>query len=188
MASTARLTTLRVEDDRLDSLPAAPLVHALLAELHDRYGAPDADPDHLGADDLAPPHGAFVIAWLGDEAVGCGGVRRYEAHVGELKRMYVAPPFRGRGISRVVLGALEERARSYDLRRLVLETGVHQPEAIGLYRSAGYDPIERYGFYRTSPLSRCYAKALTAPDDGPDVSSGRTAPGGSAGPGRPSRR
>ena len=151
---------LRIADHRLDSPAAAPLAVALAAELEDRYGEPDADPDHLTADDLVPPAGAFVLAWLDRDAVGCGGLRRYDDGVGELKRMYVDPRFRGRGVAREVLGQLERRALRLGYRRLVLETGVRQPEAIALYASAGYEPIAPYGFYRTSPLSRCFAKTL----------------------------
>jgi GNAT superfamily N-acetyltransferase len=152
--------TTRVEDDRLDSPAASPLVEALGAELLERYGVPDADPDHLTADDLAPPSGAFVVARVGTAAVGCGGLRRYDTAIGELKRMYVAPPFRAQGVARLVLSALEDRARQLGYERLVLETGGRQPEAIGLYTSAGYRGIERYGAYRSSPQSRCYAKWL----------------------------
>ena len=183
------MSDLRVDDHRLDSAAAVPLVRALELEYVERYGQPDADPDHLSADDLAPPAGAFVVAWLGAEAVACGGLRRYDVGVGELKRMYVARPHRGRGVSRVVLRALEDRAWTCGYRRLVLETGVRQPEAIGLYLSAGYTAIEPYGFYRTSPASRCFAKTLAAPRGaGPDVRSGRIAPGGSSDPGTPSPR
>jgi putative acetyltransferase len=150
----------RVEDDRLDSGAASPLVAALGAELLERYGFPDPDPDHLTADDLAPPPGAFVVARVGAAAVGCGGVRRFGRTVGELKRMYVAPAFRGAGVGRAVLATLEDRARQLGYEQLVLETGVRQPEAIGLYVAAGYRGIDPYGAYRSSPLSRCFAKPL----------------------------
>jgi GNAT superfamily N-acetyltransferase len=153
--------SLRIADSRLDSEVAAPLARALLAELEDRYGEPDADPDHLTADDLAPPVGAFVVAWLDGTAAGCGGLRRYDDGTGELKRMYVSPASRGRGVGRRVLEALEDRAQHrFGYGRLILETGVLQPEAMALYESAGYARIEPYGFYRTSPLSRCFAKTL----------------------------
>jgi GNAT superfamily N-acetyltransferase len=152
--------SLLIADRRLDSPVAAPLATALAAEIEDRYGEPDADPDHLTADDLVPPAGAFVVAWLDRDAVACGGLRRYADGVGELKRMYVDPRFRGRGVARQVLGQLEARAQRLGYGRLVLETGVRQPEAMALYASAGYEPIEPYGFYRTSPLSRCFAKTL----------------------------
>jgi GNAT superfamily N-acetyltransferase len=151
---------LRIADERLDSPVTTPLARALLTEIEARYGEPDADPDGLTADDLAAPVGAFVVAWLDLTAVGCGGLRRYDDGVGELKRMYVDPQYRGRGVARTILGQLEHRARGLGFRRLVLETGVRQPEAMALYASAGYEPIEPYGFYRTSPLSRCFAKTL----------------------------
>ena len=74
--------------------------------------------------------------------------------------MYVKPDMRRRGISRVVLEELEAHARAIGYTRLVLETGTRQPEAIALYESAGYESIEPYGFYKTAPMSRCYAKSL----------------------------
>ena len=152
---------VELRDDRLDSPVGARLVHAQWSELLARYGVPDADPDDLQADHLAPPHGVFVIAWVEGVAVSCGGVRQYDATTGEIKRMYTVPEARRRGISRVVLEQLETRARAIGYSRLVLETGVRQPEAIALYESAGYDAIEPYGFYKNAPLSRCYTKILS---------------------------
>ena len=152
--------SVELHDDRMDSGVGAPLVHAQWSELLARYGVPDADPDDLQADHLAPPHGVFVVAWFDGVAVGCGGIRRYDDSTGEIKRMYVAPDLRRRGISRVVLEALEARAVAIGYTRLVLETGTRQPEAIALYESAGYEPIEPYGFYKSAPMSRCYAKSL----------------------------
>lgn len=151
---------LRLVDDRLDSVVGARLVRAQWEELLERYGVPDADPDGLDAHHLAPPDGVFVVAWRGDVAVGCGGIRRYDETTGEVKRMYVAPEHRRRGISRAVLSSLEARAIGIGYRRLVLETGTRQPEAIALYVSAGYEQIENYGYYRDSPASRCFAKRL----------------------------
>jgi putative acetyltransferase len=87
-------------------------------------------------------------------------LRRYEPGVGELKRMYVIPSYRGRGIGRAVLDGLETRARELGYHRLVLETWVRQPDAMALYTSAGYTQLEPYGFYRTLPLSRCFEKLL----------------------------
>jgi GNAT superfamily N-acetyltransferase len=145
----------------MDSEVGAPLVHAQWLELLARYGVPDADPDDLHADHLAPPHGVFLVAWADDVALACGGVRRYDATTGEIKRMYTVPEARRRGISRVVLEELEVRARAIGYKRLVLETGTRQPEAIALYESAAYDAIEPYGFYKDAPMSRCYAKSLT---------------------------
>ncbi len=159
MAHAPRLT-VRVEEDRYDSPVAAPLVRELLAELHDRYGQDDADPDHLDAPQLAAPLGTFVVAWRDADAIGCGGLRRADEHTGEIKRMYVRPAWRGHGVGWAVLDAVEERARRLGYDRLILETGTRQPEAIGLYTSAGYEPIAPYGAYRWSPLSRCFAREL----------------------------
>jgi GNAT superfamily N-acetyltransferase len=151
---------IEIVEDRIDSDVGAALVHAQWRELLERYGVPDADPDGLTADHLAPPTGVFLVAWRDAVAVGCGGVRRYDDSTGEIKRMYVVPDARRQGISRVVLAALEARSRALGYIRLVLETGTRQPEAMALYESAGYHSIAPYGFYRNAPQSRCYAKQL----------------------------
>jgi GNAT superfamily N-acetyltransferase len=82
--------------------------------------------------------------------------------MGEIKRMYVEPDARGKGVGRTILRSLEQRARESRYTALRLETGARQPEAIALYESEGYLPIEPYGFYRDSPLSRCFEKHLDA--------------------------
>jgi GNAT superfamily N-acetyltransferase len=74
--------------------------------------------------------------------------------------MYVQPAYRRTGVGRAVLTALEARARALGYARLRLETGVRQPEAIALYRAAGYEPIEPYGLYRDEPMSRCFEKRI----------------------------
>ena len=151
---------LELRDDRLDSDVGAPLVRAQWLELLERYGVPDADPDDLKADHLAPPHGVFLVAWVDGVAVSCGGIRQYDATTGEIKRMYTLPEARRRGISRVLLEELEARAVAIGYTRLVLETGTRQPEAIALYTSSGYVPMTTFGVYRDSPNCRCFAKAL----------------------------
>jgi GNAT superfamily N-acetyltransferase len=82
--------------------------------------------------------------------------------VGEIKRMYVEPEARGKGVGRTILRALQQCARESGYSALRLETGARQPEAIALYESEGYLPIEPYGCYRDSPLSRCFEKHLDA--------------------------
>jgi GNAT superfamily N-acetyltransferase len=147
------------------------LLIRLDADLDERYAADDADlqgvPDHtmlaVPPSDVVAPLGAFLVAWLDGEPVGCGAVRpapTREPATAELKRMYVVPEARGRGISRELLDRLEGAARDLGYRRMILETGLRQPEAMALYESAGYTPIASYGGYRDSPLSRCYEKAL----------------------------
>ena len=108
------------------------------------------------------PGGAFVVAWLAGEAVGCGAVRPLHGRPGvaEIKRMYTAPPARRQGVSRVVLDRLEAIAGALGYGRLQLETGTPQPEAIALYESTGWVAIQPYGHYKDAPTSRSFAKDL----------------------------
>ncbi len=127
-----------------------------------RYGGRDetaVDPTQF-----APPGGLFLVAWLGDEPVACGGLRRLADGVSEIKRMYVDPAHRGRGYARRLLAAAEEAARDLGYRRMQLETGTAQPEAMALYTSCGYQRIPSYGYYSWSPQNACYAKELVAAD------------------------
>ena len=97
------------------------------------------------------------------EAAGCGAFRRHDGpDAAEIKRMYVRPARAGGASGEPVLEDLERRAAAAGYGRVVLETGARQPEAIALYASAGYREIEPYGFYRCSPLSRCFGKDLPA--------------------------
>jgi GNAT superfamily N-acetyltransferase len=146
------------ETSRIDAGVAAALVVELLADLAARYDGPD--PFEPSPHELAPPHGTFVVAHLGGRAVGCGGIRRHEDGVAELKRMYTRPAARRRGVARALLARLEADARGLGYRRIILETGIQQPEAIALYEGLGYLPREPYGQYRDFPDSRFFEKAL----------------------------
>lgn len=142
---------------------AAPLLAALEADLDERYGdvSSDIPPPVHRAEDYAPPGGVFLVARLEGEPVGCGAVKRGPAEgVGEVKRMYVAPHARGRRVGAALLDALAEAARGLGYARLVLETGVLQPEAVALYTREGWQPVEAFGHYAASPLSRCFGKPL----------------------------
>ena len=154
------LSDLRLVAERLDSASGALLVRALLDELMTRYGFPD--PDQPAADELLPPGGVFFVAYRGARPVGCGGLRRHDEHVGEVKRMYVHPEHRRHGVGRAVLRAVEAEAHRIGYVKLVLETGMRQPEAIALYESEGYVAVEPWGPYREVASSRCFAKALAA--------------------------
>jgi len=88
-------------------------------------------------------------------------VRLVDAETGELKRMYVSPDVRGKGVGRRLVAALEAEARALGARRLVLETGTRQTAALALYRATGFDPIPLYGEYEQSPeTSVCLGKDL----------------------------
>ena len=134
------------------------LVEEVQQEYVARYGGRDDTP--VDAAEFAPPRGVFLVATSDGEPVACGGFRTVEPGVGEIKRMYVTPRARGRGLARRILAELENRARTAGCAVLKLETGAHQPEALALYASAGYEPCEPFGHYRSSPLSRSLAKAL----------------------------
>src|SRR5262249_14449887 len=121
---------------------------------------PGATHFRLNPAEVAEGAGAFLVARRGGQAAGCGALRRLAEGVGELKRMYVCPEERGRGIGRRILAVLEAEARALGLRRIVLETGVRQAEALALYEGAGYRPIPAYGEYVGSPISVCMAKDL----------------------------
>jgi GNAT superfamily N-acetyltransferase len=149
---------LELVAQRIDDAEAAALVDALLSDLAGRYGGRDAF--HPDPASLAPPDGVFVVARLDGVPVGCGGFRRFADGVAEIKRMYVAPEARRRGVGLAVLADLEARARALGYESIRLETGTNQPEAMALYQQAGYRAMVPYGHYRESSMSRCFEKDL----------------------------
>ena len=129
---------------------------AELAEMYDGEG--DIEPE-LPRDEMV----ATVLVTVDGEVAGCGSLRdaaRYGEGYGELKRMFVRPAFRRRGLSRLVVTELEAIARTAGYVRLILETGVRQQQAIGLYRSCGYRRIPSYGPYEFEEHSVCYGRWL----------------------------
>ena len=140
----------------------AALVQQLIAELQleyvDRYGGPDETP--VDPTDFEPPNGLFLLAKNAEQVVGCAGLRRHSDRDVEVKRMFIRRPFRGRGWSRELLRLIEDEARGLGFRRMIMETGLAQPEAMRLYVTSGYEPIPGFGHYRDEPMNRCYAKAL----------------------------
>jgi len=170
---------ITITEEPYDGDVAAGFVAELLQELNERYADADAaaveedvelpdDDDYLAEVTPAmvqPPHGVFLVAWLDDAPGACGAVKPLDSDpsIGEIKRMYTRPTARRRGLSRAILEALERRARELGYRRLQLETGTQQPEAMALYESHGWHRIEPYGHYRDAPDSVCFAKALDLP-------------------------
>jgi ribosomal protein S18 acetylase RimI-like enzyme len=105
----------------------------------------DSGRDGAGdASEFAPPDGCLLIARLADQAVGCAGLRTLAPGVGEVKRMWVAPAARGRGVARSLLAELEELARRRGLHSLKLDTHSSLEEALRLYRSCGFREIARF--------------------------------------------
>jgi len=138
---------------------AQALTDALWAEMVERYG--DGEPGAAHPEQFQPPYGVFLVARVDGRDVGCGGLRLHHEGVGEVKRMYVAPELRGRGVARVILQALIDHAREKGLREVWLETGTAQPEARALYESFGFTAIPPYGDYQDDERSRSYRLVLT---------------------------
>ncbi|NEB40890.1 GNAT family N-acetyltransferase [Streptomyces sp. SID14515] len=139
-------------------------------EYDERYGD-GGDLTPLDPSMFLPPHGLYLLAYdEQDRPVATGGWRTqnrndqgYWDGDAEIKRMFVIPEGRGRGLARRMLAALEEDARAAGRIRMVLETGDQQPEAIALYASSGYTVCEKFGHYREYESSICMAKPLRQP-------------------------
>jgi len=156
---------LRLERVAITHAAAQALIAEVQEEYVARYGGPDQTP--IDPTMFEAPSGAFFVGHLGDVPVAMGGwrmrpdvVRLGGALSAEIKRMYVAPPGRRMGLARAVLAHLESTAYEAGADVMVLETGTAQPEAIALYESAGYEPVEKFGHYAWSPKNRCYGRRL----------------------------
>jgi GNAT superfamily N-acetyltransferase len=126
--------------------PASDLVEAMIVELVPLYGRIDVPGmPKAGPEELSPPGGTFLLGHDDDGTVLCGGgVKDLGGGVAEIKRMFVVPEARGRGLARELLVALEDAARDLGYERVRLDTGPKQPAAEHLYRSAGYEEIENF--------------------------------------------
>jgi GNAT superfamily N-acetyltransferase len=154
--------TVDIRRSTLAAPDAARLIAALNAELTATFPEPGATHFSLSGAQLGVGDGAFVVAYRDDMAVGCGAVRRLDEANAELKRMYVDPSLRGRGIGRALVEALEREARLLGVTRMVLETGTRLAPAIKLYEAMGYTRIPLFGEYLSSPdTSLCFGKSLT---------------------------
>ncbi len=149
----------------LDHPDAQVLVAGVQQVYVERYGGTDDSPMDVAA--FEDPTGEFYVGYLDGVPVVSGAWRRESTPAGvaqgpcaEVKRMFVVESHQGRGLARAMLAHVERTAYAAGIATLILETGLRQPEAIGLYESSGYTPIPNFGFHRDEPLSLCYAKAL----------------------------
>ena len=101
-----------------------------------------------------------VVAYENNKPVGCGAIKEYDPATMEIKRMYVQPTDRGKGIATQILIALEEWAAEMSVQKCILETGKKQPEAIGLYIKSGYNLIPNFGQYADKENSLCFQKNM----------------------------
>ena len=156
-------------------LPSAPEAKVLIRELDEelvrRYPEPGGTFFRLDDREVDDGRGTFLVARLDGQPVGCGALRVLEGEwpdrTAELKRMYVRPEGRGRRIGAAVLDGLLAEARRLGVRRVVLETGRRQLEALALYRRAGFEECGCWGGYARAPLSVCLGRSVADPSAAP---------------------
>ncbi|MBO8195873.1 GNAT family N-acetyltransferase [Streptomyces oryzae] len=166
---------MQIVPAHFDHPDARKLNEIVLQEYAVRYNNPEGDATPLDAAMFQPPRGLYLLGYDEEQRpVATGAWRSMDAAQGpdeedenyadgdaEIKRMFVVPQARGQGLARRILGLLEADAREAGRTRMVLETGLKQPEAIQLYTSAGYEPApEKFGHYRFHEESRCFVKPL----------------------------
>jgi GNAT superfamily N-acetyltransferase len=147
-----------IVEERPDTADAAQLVGELDLLLAPLY--PQESRHGYSVEKLLREGVTFFVARVDGIAAGCGGVLPVGTEYGEIKRMYVRPPFRGAGVGKLILEHLAGYARRRGVEVLRLETGIHQVEAIGLYERFGFKRIRPFGPYREDPLSRCFEMRL----------------------------
>lgn len=154
--------SIEFRDGAVDRGPGGRLAQAMREEIAALYGGLELDGDDMpkaGPAELSPPAGAFLVGYLGERPVCCGGVKRLDAEACEIKRMYVLPDVRGLGIGRVLLAALEARARELGYVVARLDTGPRQPGARRMYVDAGYREVDNFNgnpaasFWGEKPLT-----------------------------------
>lgn len=151
---------MEIRCEKFDSEAARELADALEAELLATYDGVPGSGGLPAASIFEPPDGIFLVGWEDGVPLACGGIARYDEATAEIRRMYVVPEARGRGLPRRVLSALADEARALGYSVVRLETGKLQTEAIGLYAAAGFLPIPRYGPFTNDPKSVCFEKRL----------------------------
>ena len=153
-------TPLVIAPEPLTSPDVQALIARLNAELTESYPNPEDNFFELRDEQVDGRQGVLLVARVGGEPVGCGALRRLDPATGEIKRMYVAPSARGGGVGARILDKLERHARALGIRRLLLETGERQVEAVRLYQRAGFTRVPCFGEYANAPLSLCMGKDL----------------------------
>ena len=149
-------------DGDVDSGPGGTLAQAMRDEIAVLYDGLELDGDTMpkaGQAELSPPAGAFLVGWINGKPVCCGGVKRLDDRICEIKKMYVVPEARGTGLARRLLHVLEDKARALGYAVARLDTGPRQRHAQGLYESEGYAAIKDFNgnpvavFWGEKPLT-----------------------------------
>jgi GNAT superfamily N-acetyltransferase len=136
---------LEFRPGRSDESPGRDLLDELIALLNSQYPGRSARPGSVTTpDEMVAPHGVFLVGYEDERPVAIGGLRPLDGDVCEIKRMYVAPAERSRGVGRALLTALEDAARDLGYRRVRLDAGPQQAHSKRLFAAAGYVEIARY--------------------------------------------
>jgi GNAT superfamily N-acetyltransferase len=151
---TSSLILKRTDSDNPDFIA---LVRLLDADLHKRDG--EEHSFYAQFNSISTIKHALV-AYHNEEPVGCGAIKLFDEKSMEVKRMFVVPEFRGKGVASQILKGLETWARELHVQKCVLETGKRQPEAIALYTKSGYNIIPNFGQYAHVENSVCFSKNL----------------------------
>jgi GNAT superfamily N-acetyltransferase len=156
------MSALRFESCDPETPPASELLAEMGVELNRTYGTPSRlDVPAVSPSDLRGPTGAYLVGYEGEVAVAGGGLRHLSDGVAEIKRMFVRPPARGRGVAAALLAALEMEASALGYRAVRLDTGPKQVHALQLYRGAGFVEVEPYN---DNPFACYWAEKGLGPD------------------------
>lgn len=161
MSTSAELPA--VDGVRLRAVPYEdPVARSLVERVQHEYVARYGGRDEAVVDpaEFEPPAGAFLVAEVDGVPAGCGGWRWHAPGVVEVKRVYVEPGYRRRGLARVLMSSLEACAARAGARAVLLNSGNRQPEALALYRQLGYGPVPGYGRYAGVPGAVFLGKEL----------------------------
>ena len=156
--STSAELPIRLRAVAYDDPVAQYLVDRVQEEYVVRYGGRDGAA--VEPADFLPPRGTFLVAEVAGVPAACGAWRVHGDGIVEIKRVYVEPGFRRRGLAQLIMGALEESAAQAGYRAVLLNTGLRQPEALELYARLGYRDVPGYGIYAKSPDARFLGKDL----------------------------
>jgi GNAT superfamily N-acetyltransferase len=150
----------QIVEERPDSVDAMQLIDELEAHLAPLY--PAESRHGFSVDKLIREGVAFFVTRYDGTPAGCGGIKLFGSDYGEVKRMFVRPPFRGFGLGKLMLTHLAEYSQQRGIEVLRLETGIHQIEALGLYEQFGFQRRPPFGEYREDPLSVFFEKRLAS--------------------------
>ena len=156
--SIESLIPVQIVAEQADTVDAQTLIAELDSYLTPMY--PSESRHGFSVEKLIREEVAFFVMRYNEELAGCGGVKTFPGDYAEVKRMYVRPHLRGKGLAKRMLEHLTDHARGQQITVLRLETGIYQTEAIGLYERMGFQRIGPFGEYRLDPLSVFYEKRI----------------------------